>query len=854
MWHRARGRAAGGGVVSSVALLGLVAATAWAGINGDVPLAGRAGDAVTGGALSHLPCSLLDSPASGAGAAPSAAASDVVDAAAQFAALGSELAGASCAPGPSVGDVQGVVILVKIRDSGTPVPWFDIDAFFNASGTGLHVVRQYFSDVSGGALQYTNYVDDGTYLNDLPEHPGYHLSYRPWAQYHASPSGELTLIVEALRALDAAGFDYSGFDANADGCIDAITVLYTGQPIGYRDGRLWKNVPFVSDEGMSARNCAIYRMDAAVPSFSGVCHETGHMLFDWPDLYDVDLSSAGVGAYCLMAYGMSGASPVHPCACLKQSVGWAPVVSIVGSEPLLWAMPPQRWGYSIYRMDNPQRFGEYFLIENRKAHLRDGALPDSGLAIWHVDEDAYDNRLEDRLPHRHYMVTLVQADGRWDLEQGPLMSPFGDGTDLWDSNDPVMPVNQWTPNTVPDTRWWDGTDSGITVHDIARELVPQDSMRFAVAVERDCNSNGQWDDQDLALQVSLDCNGNGQPDECDLASSFSFDCNSNAIPDECDIEAGSSSDCNENLIPDECELGDPGGFPGVRHGLAGCYYDEPWFGGRARGRIDPTINFNWGAAGPCTALGPNVFASRWTGYVVAESTGLHWFEIQVNNTGRLWVDGQLVVDAWYAQQAPVVAVGSIWLERDHTYRVVMEQVEYAVQFAPGGEAEAMAKLSWYTDGSFVEVVPASRLLPGRDCNGNGVLDTCDIANGVSADVNANGMPDECEALGACCSASGECALLAQERCSGDWQGAGTICYPAQPDPPCPGDCDGDGQVSGQDMDYLIMAIEQNVCGWRDMFTPGQPTCTFWNCDANTDGTVDELDIEALAALIGTACP
>ncbi len=35
-------------------------------------------------------------------------------------------------------------------------------------------------------------------------------------------------------------------------------------------------------------------------------------------------------------------------------------------------------------------------------------------------------------------------------------------------------------------------------------------------------------------------------------------------------------------------------------------------------------------------------------------------------------------------------------------------------------------------------------LPFCDCNGNGTLDTADIAEGVSADLNGNGFPDECE--------------------------------------------------------------------------------------------------------------
>jgi hypothetical protein len=38
---------------------------------------------------------------------------------------------------------------------------------------------------------------------------------------------------------------------------------------------------------------------------------------------------------------------------------------------------------------------------------------------------------------------------------------------------------------------------------------------------------------------------------------------------------------------------------------------------------------------------------------------------------------------------------------------------------------------------------------GLDCNTNGAADACDIADGTSPDVNANGIPDECEDLCPC---------------------------------------------------------------------------------------------------------
>jgi hypothetical protein len=36
--------------------------------------------------------------------------------------------------------------------------------------------------------------------------------------------------------------------------------------------------------------------------------------------------------------------------------------------------------------------------------------------------------------------------------------------------------------------------------------------------------------------------------------------------------------------------------------------------------------------------------------------------------------------------------------------------------------------------------------PDPDCNGNGILDSCDIANGTSTDADADGIPDDCEVL------------------------------------------------------------------------------------------------------------
>ena len=53
-----------------------------------------------------------------------------------------------------------------------------------------------------------------------------------------------------------------------------------------------------------------------------------------------------------------------------------------------------------------------------------------------------------------------------------------------------------------------------------------------------------------------------------------------------------------------------------------------------------------------------------------------------------------------------------------------------------------------------------------DCNGNGTLDSCDIASGAAADCNSNAIPDTCDiASGASTDLNGNSR---PDECSGEW--------------------------------------------------------------------------------------
>jgi hypothetical protein len=182
------------------------------------------------------------------------------------------------------------------------------------------------------------------------------------------------------------------------------------------------------------------------------CHENGHMLCDFPDLYQLNGVRAGCGSYCLMSFGAVAdeRNPPQIGAYLKYKAGWATPQMIVRGQAFTALAAGNRF-FMLQRSTT-----EYFIIEFRQRAGRDAALPDEGLAVWHVDElgsntdpDAGD------AAHRHYECALVQADGRNDL----VGVNDGDDSDLFGPT--TTPV--FAPHGKPSSLWWDGSPSGLQI-------------------------------------------------------------------------------------------------------------------------------------------------------------------------------------------------------------------------------------------------------------------------------------------------------------------------------------------------------------------------------------------------------
>jgi len=196
------------------------------------------------------------------------------------------------------------------------------------------------------------------------------------------------------------------------------------------------------------------------------CHENGHMVCDYPDLYDYGHESSGVGAYCLMCSGgRDEKNPTQICAYLKYLSGWgSPVTPLTHGLDLTLSA-----GKNEFALFSKNQL-EYFIIENRHTKGRDASLPASGLAIWHVDEEGSNNN-EQMLPNFHYEASLEQADNKFELER--QRRHIGDSADLFHAGGNA----RFADTTGPASKWWDGTPSNLDIYNIGEK---GDNIRFKV--------------------------------------------------------------------------------------------------------------------------------------------------------------------------------------------------------------------------------------------------------------------------------------------------------------------------------------------------------------------------------------
>jgi immune inhibitor A len=375
---------------------------------------------------------------------------------------------------PLRGTVRVAVILVDFSDKQ-----------FDAAHTINHYNRLFFSQnviPTGSVRDYYHEVTNGQ-VDIQGDIIGPLRMPRTLADYAHNASGiggaspnAATMARDAAVAADP-HIDFTPYDNDGDGFVDAYVIIHAGsgaEETG-NPNDIWSHKWVIEGTPLPVDSTKIYAY-LTVPEDARIgvcCHELGHLLFGFPDLYDTDGSSNGIGNWCLMAagsWGNGGDTPVHPSAWCKSIQGWASVTNI--TSPTILDIPDVKNSRAVHRLWKDGAITpEYFLIENRQRTGFDSFLPGDGLLIWHIDDNVSTNNNES-----HYKVALMQADGRRDLEKIPILGNRGDAGDSYPGGSSNRRFNN---SSNPNSTAYNGQSTYVSITEISP---PNAIMRARIGI------------------------------------------------------------------------------------------------------------------------------------------------------------------------------------------------------------------------------------------------------------------------------------------------------------------------------------------------------------------------------------
>ena len=373
---------------------------------------------------------------------------------------------------PTTGTRTGLCLLVDFPDDEATIPQATVDAMLNgdtfAEFGNPCSVKRYYEEVSGGHFMFTNIVT--AYIR-APHPKGY---YNDEAK-DAFVQGQL-LLGDVLAVLKARP-DYestilpalAALDVDGQGGVLATSLLFAGAGSRVWAYGLWGqasalDVPVALGNGMHVSSYQLSDLGSS-PGIGTFCHEVGHMVCGFPDLYDYGFESMGAGDWCLMSTGSFFTQPVEVSAYLKYKAGWTSSVTVLAHDSAGTAtLRAGENAFYLYPKNGDPAATEYFIVENRHRSGLDARLPGSGVCLWHVDE-AGSNNNELGTPDEHYECRLVQADGRRSIEGNVN---YGDEGDPYYAGNPTSGyTNAFSDADTPSARWWDGTASGAHFSDFS---------------------------------------------------------------------------------------------------------------------------------------------------------------------------------------------------------------------------------------------------------------------------------------------------------------------------------------------------------------------------------------------------
>jgi immune inhibitor A len=297
----------------------------------------------------------------------------------------------------------------------------------------------------------------------------------------ANPTQRAAMLAKEAAEKADDEIDYSQFDNDGDGYVDAFTCIHSGYGAEETGSGLdiWSHSWDFTSAGIGAyvtkdvwpgHSPQFIKVNNYVicPERSNItnngtmvcigvyCHEWGHAL-GLPDLYDTDGGGQGLGNWTLMAggsWGADGGSPYYPAhldAWCKMELGWLNPTAVRLRN--LYSLPQVETNDKAYwLMSRSRTFKEYFLVENRRKTGFDVRMYNSGLLIYHIDDSVIfrrwgNNAINNGGADWLYGVALEQADGADHLYGG---GNRGDANDPWPGG--LGRTNFDSTSTTPNSR------------------------------------------------------------------------------------------------------------------------------------------------------------------------------------------------------------------------------------------------------------------------------------------------------------------------------------------------------------------------------------------------------------------
>lgn len=342
---------------------------------------------------------------------------------------------------PHSGTPKAVVILAEFQDTPFTItnPRRSFEQYLNGKGrsenydngegSNLSSVAQYFSDMS--------------FKKFIPQFDIYGPVKLPNSlNYYGGNKGTLKdihydeLIKDACTLMDDS-LDFSAYDANNDGYVDLVYIVYAGFSESFTGNTpdcIWPKSGFQNFGKFDGKTVARYGINNELNAYPGAysypringiglfCHEFSHTL-GLPDLYqsnDACDNNHEMEFWDLMdggEYTKNGYLPTPYTAWEREAMGWMNIETL--SEEGQLQLTPIQEGGKAYRIVNDNATNEYYIIENIQergwydAKSNGKSIKGHGMLVYHVDynKSYFTLGQKPNETKNHPRMTVVAADG-----------------------------------------------------------------------------------------------------------------------------------------------------------------------------------------------------------------------------------------------------------------------------------------------------------------------------------------------------------------------------------------------------------------------------------------------------------